>query len=193
MDIQSQKVHLKGFINPLREQTAIKVQELRSILDPGTPKNLKLIGLLSYLFDIGGIISGGAVLSVINSKPIKDVDIYFNNEEAYVKARYASQHTKKIDVCWYFNKPYELHDISYVMSTMTRDGIKTSDESKRAIDSGISELYLGNVIYPDRTAKRMMKYNKRYNVKFKLEQVLAFCSVFKIEDDVAKVLISISI
>jgi hypothetical protein len=191
MDIHSQ-TQKTGLLNHIRSQTAIKVRELTALQNPGVSPNLDFVNLLSYLFDLGGIISGGAVLSVIHNKYIKDVDFYFNNERAYINARYAAIKQPKIDICWYFNQPYELHDLSFVMSTMTRDGIKISEAAQTAFDTGISELYLNHVIYPDRTAKRMIKYNRRYGVKFKLHQILMFCSVFKIPENVTKILLSIS-
>lgn len=198
MSIQDQVTHkakkdLHCSINPLRMQVASKVSELKLRPNPGTTLNLPLIELLNYLFDLGGIISGGTVLSVLNSKPIKDVDIYFNNEEAYVKAKYASCHNGRIDVCWYFNSPCELHDISYVSSTLTRDGISLSDAAKIAIETGVSELYINNIILPLRTARRMIKYNNKYGVKFKLAQVFAFCSLFDIDPALARKLVSISV
>lgn len=177
----------------LRVQVAAKVSELTKRPDPGATLNLPLTDLLNYLFNLGGIISGGTVLAVLNSKPIKDVDIYFNIEESYVKAKYASRHNRRIDVCWYFNSPYELHDISYVNSTLTRDGITSSEAAKLAMDTGVSELYIANVIYPLRTARRMIKYNNKYGVKFKLAQVFAFCSMFDIDPALSRKLVSISV
>lgn len=176
-----------------RSQISTKVEYLRKQSCVDYPSNLPIKELLNYLFDIGGKISGGAVLSVINNKPIKDVDVYFNDEISYVKAFHASQHMKCIDVCWYFDSPYEMHDISYVQCIMDRNGITMSDVAKRSIESGVSELYINKVIYPDRTADRMLKYNTKYNVKFKLQQVLAFSSIFNIDRSVVDKLISISV
>ena len=181
-------------ITALRQQTADKVKSLRQsskIYDVPIYNDFKSI--LTYLFDLGGVVSGGAVLSVIFNQHIKDVDVYFNNDEAYLKAVQATKNSNKFDICWYFNCPYELHDLTYVQSVMTRDSIKISKEAKIAIDSGISDILWPNVIYPERTAKRMLKYNSKYGVKFKLPQVLAFASVYNIEHSIVDKLVSISV
>jgi len=172
---------------------ALKVKELREVQCSDYIPNLELSALLNYLFDLGGIISGGAVLSVLNNKPIKDVDVYFNNESSYVKALHASKHISYVDICWYFNCPYEMHDISYVQCTMDKNGIKMSEAARTSIQSGISDLYINNVIYPSRTANRMLKYNSKYGVKFKLSQILVFSSIFGIDKSVVDKLVSISV
>ena len=64
------------------------------------------------------------------------------------------------------------------MCTMARGGIHLTDQARVAHESKVSELYVGNVIYPQRTANRMFKYNRRYGVRYKMSQVLAFLGLF---------------
>lgn len=58
--------------------------------------------ILTQLTDLGGVVSGGAVISLINKRPVKDVDIYFNDEYAYIQGLLLAATTSKIDICWYF-------------------------------------------------------------------------------------------
>lgn len=179
-------------MNKLRYLVSEKVKHLRQQITPSN-KQSNIVELLTSLFDMGGIVSGGAVLSYINNKPIKDVDFYFNDDQSYINACNIAALNRKLDICWYFDSPYELHDISYVMCTLYKDKIFISKEAQKAFDTGISELYLDNIIYPERTAKRMLKYNSKYGVKFKLPQVLAFSSLYNIEHSIIDKLISISV
>jgi len=191
--MNSQCFDLKiGYISKLRQETANKVLKLKSLITPDKI-SFPLETLISKLFDLGGIISGGAALSLLNNKPIRDIDFYFNNDNSYVEAANLVGFNRKIDVCWYFNNPMELHDISYVMCTLNRNGVYITEAAQEAFDTGISELYLNHIIYPNRTAQRMLKYNDRYNCKFKLAQVLAFISIFNIERQIANKLLTISI
>jgi hypothetical protein len=196
-------------INPLRLKVSNKVLHLRSLkpyinslLENGFDKSLidnylnsefskdpkptnqtTIISDINMMFTMGGVISGGAALSLIKEYPIKDIDFYFNNELDFVKAYLLTFHNPYIDICWYFDQPHELHDMSIVMCNVHPDErIEITPQAQNALDTGVVDIYPKNIIWPERTAKRIMKYNKKYGVKFKKHQILATIGIFKLQE-----------
>ena len=78
------------------------------------------------------------------------------------------------------------------MCNIYKDRCETTPQAKLALDSLVSEIYPENVIWPDRTAERMLKYNKRTNLRFRKEQTVCLCGIYNIEKDLAKKVIEIS-
>jgi hypothetical protein len=142
---------------------------------------------ISFLFGLGGVISGGCALAFLhNTHRAKDVDFYFNDEVAFVKAYLRTYDNPLVDVCFYFDEPHELHDMSLVMCNIYSDRVETTPQAQLALDSGVSELYPENVIYPDRTIMRIIKYHKRTGVRFRGEQVLFICSIFGVDQGLCR-------
>lgn len=142
------------------------------------------------MFDLGGVVSGGAALSLLHNRPIKDVDFYFNDDLSFIKAYLLTFHNPYIDICWYFNQPHELHDMAVVMCNVRKDGIEITPQAQKALDTGVSELYVENFIWPVKSAERMAKYNKKYGIRFKKHQVLAMIGLYELEDK-AEMLLSL--
>jgi hypothetical protein len=148
---------------------------------------LQLTSTIRQLFDYGGIISGGAALAYHLGYKTKDLDFYFNNDDAYIKAYNLVYDDDRFDICWYFDKPHELHDMSVVMCNLYDSGYnEITSQAAEALESGMSDLYVENIIWPERTARRMLKYHNRIGINYKPEQVLALCSIYKISDELMK-------
>lgn len=179
----------------------VNQQKLDEYILNGTIKNVaseisdtRLEQDIEQLFDLGGVISGGCALSFIHhTHKTKDVDFYFNDDVAYVKAFLYTYDNPLIDVCYYFDKPHELHDMSLVMCNLYRDRDETTSQAKVALETNISDIYPENVIWPDRTAKRMLKYHKRIGVRFKQAQVLCLCGIYDIDRDISMQILDISV
>jgi hypothetical protein len=136
---------------------------------------------INMLFDMGGVISGGAALSLIKEYPVKDVDFYFNDELSFVKAYLLTFTNPHIDICWYFDKPHELHDMGLVMCNAYKDRVEITPQAQEALDTGITDIYPENFIWPERTAMRMHKYHDRYGIRFKKHQVIAMIVLFGLQ------------
>ena len=148
------------------------------------PTKYQIASDIDQLFELGGIISGGAALSYITKAFIsKDIDFYFNDEVNYLKAQVLTVNNPLIDVNFFIDEPHELHDIGIVMCNLTKDGPQIMKPCKSALETRISNLYPLSVIYPDRTVKRMYKYNKRLGTKFRLHEVITFCALYNIDFD----------
>lgn len=201
----SQKVlhlrNLENYVDQLLEngvdQQLIN-QYLQSdlIKNPNPPpfSKVQISNDIKQLFDLGGVISGGAALSMVKERPIKDIDFYFNDEISFVQAYLLTFNNPCIDICWYFDKPHELHDMSYVMCNVYSNGkIEITPQAQKAFDTGISELYIDNFIWPERSARRMIKYHKRYGVKFKKKQVLSMIGLFQFDNNLSNELMLLTI
>ena len=148
---------------------------------------------VDLMFRLGGVISGGAVLSLIHNRPIKDVDFYFNDDLSFIKAYLLTFHNPYIDICWYFDKPHELHDMAVVMCNIYPDNrIEITPQAQKALDTGVSDLYIENFIWPERSAERMLKYNKKYGTKFQKHQVLAMVGLYDLGVEWADRLLSLA-
>lgn len=177
----------------LRQRVSDQVIKLRASFTPRAITAKSHEETIQALFDLGGVISGGAAVALIYNKPIKDVDFYFNNEQAYLEALALTHNNPKFDICWYFDQPYELHDIGIVMCSVHRNHTVITEDAQSAMNTKVSRLFIGNIVFPDRTAKRLLKYNKRYGIKFKKPEVLAFAALYRLDADLVKQLIEISV
>jgi hypothetical protein len=137
------------------------------------------------LFSMGGIVSGGAALAFATGAfETKDIDFYFNDEISYVMAHLAVIDDPAIDVNFYIDEPHELHDMSVVMCNLGPDGVMMTPQCLLALDSGVSDIYLTSVIYPIRTVARMFKYHERLGIRFRIAEIVAFCSMYGLSSDV---------
>lgn len=139
--------------------------------------------LVKLMLENNGLISGGFVTAMLMGGETKDIDMYFNDEDAYMWAYSVVIDNPFIDICWYKNLPIELHDISFVKTYYDGNKIFMTVDAYNAITNLVSEIYIHNIIYPERTFNRIIKYNKRYGVKFKYEQIVALCAIYDFEID----------
>ena len=146
------------------------------------------------MFELGGIISGGAALALALGHKTKDIDFYFNNDVSFVKAYLATYDNPYIDVCWYINETHELHDIAVVMCNAHADGaIEITPQAQEALDTKVCTIYPENFIWPDRSVKRLMKYHNRYGMRYRAREVVAIAALYDIEEDLIKQALSISV
>ena len=149
---------------------------------------------IAKMIELGGILSGGGAISCILGNKTKDLDFYFNNEESYIEAYNLTNGNPSIDVCWFFNDPHELHDIAFVMCNIYPDGsVEITPQAMLAMNSSVSDIYVENIIFPNRTIARMHKYNRKYGLKYKKHQVLSLCMFPTVNDDDIASLIEISV
>jgi len=149
--------------------------------------------IIDKLFSIGGIVSGGMALSYITGKfNSKDVDFYFKNDISYIQAQIISRNIKHIDICMYLDRPCELHDLGVVMCTLSDVKVHIEPECNEALNSGISSIKVSNVIYPDRTISRMFKYNNRLGIKYKPAEIIYFCSIYNVNNEIFKELMKLT-
>jgi len=139
------------------------------------------------LFEMGGIVSGGAALAFATSAfETKDIDFYFKDGVSYIMAHLAVIDDPTIDVNFYIDEPHELHDMSIVMCNLGPDGVQMTPQCRSALDSGVSDIYLASVIYPIRTAARMFKYHERLGIRFRTAEIVAFCSMYGLPFDICR-------
>lgn len=63
-----------------------------------------------------------------------------------------------------------------------------SKECQESIDSKIAHIYPNNIIYPERTMSRLVKYNYKYGIKFLKSEVLAVSSLFNCTNQLEEIL-----
>lgn len=148
----------------------IRRRPLRQFLSvPGRPKKHpershqgQVTPLLGDLLDAGGVISGGAALdSVLQEHRSRDIDLFFNDFTAYVQATLDSYYDPRIDVIFYSGQPWDTFDIDVPAISISRQGVEISPQARRAITTGISNIVLSNVVYPEATLGRVAKYGAR--------------------------------
>lgn len=143
---------------------------------------------LNALLDRGFKLSGGAMIPAMHQilgftgfsyPPIKDFDVYTNSTCNYVEARAFTVHNPFIDVCFCQRFGFELHDISLVEADLFRDinfgtdyFLIVTEECERSWHTGVGRINLMNIINPDRTIKRLMRYSKQYGVKWPISDLL---------------------
>jgi len=146
---------------------------------------------IDRLLDRGGLISGGAALSYIfRQHNTIDVDIYFNNPVKYIETLLANWDNGLIDVCFYLDEPYEFHDLGVTRCSISRDGQDVSSLCQTAMDTRVCDVISDSVIWPMGTARRIIKYSIILNMKFKAEQIISLCNIFKLPDKYAKALLT---
>lgn len=133
------------------------------------------------LLSMGGAVSGGAALACATGAFFtKDIDFFFKDDVQYMLASLAVMNDPAIDVNLYIDTPHELHDMAVVMCDLDASGVHMTPQCQSALDTGISDLYIASVIYPIRTAARILKYHARLGTKFAASEVIAFCALYKL-------------
>ena len=149
---------------------------------------------IDRLFEMGGIVSGGAALAFATGAfETKDIDFYFKDEISYIMAHLAVIDDPTIDVNFYIDEPHELHDMSVVMCDLGPDGVRMTPQCRASLDSGISDVYLTSVIYPIRTAARMLKYHERLGIRFHAAEIVAFCGIYDLSSDVCQEVMKLAV
>jgi len=139
---------------------------------------------LKILIEMGGIISGGGALGMLYGIKIKDIDIYFNDKKTFEEAYLLGLAQPRIDPCFYIEKPYELHDLTATMLTMNGNGkFEISNEAQNTYDTNICHINKHNLINHKKTAERILKYNKKYGFKFKLEEIIPIFALSNVKFD----------
>ena len=117
--------------------------------------------ILNVLMAMGGSLAGGSVLNrILDRPPSKDVDIFFDSLNEYALAFFATRHCPSIDVGIYHSKPYESFDLCISMCSQSVNGVDLHPKCESALLNNISEIMLENVIAPEATLKRMIKFEK---------------------------------
>jgi len=138
---------------------------------------------VDYLLDQGGIIAGGAALkSYLDMDNHNDVDMFFDSFSSYVKALLYTRDNPGIDTCLYETDPCELFDLDVSKIAFSKNGYCVSDECNDALDTGISGIDMWSIIHPIGTLQRVIKYSKRYAVRFKAEHVLFLAAAYNVTD-----------
>ena len=150
----------------------------------------EFLSSLKEILDAGGIIAGGFAsrrfFNKLDSSRDRDVDIFLNDRISWMQYVIKTRYIAGIDVCLYFDSPWEFFDIEASCCSIDAFGtLRSSDGAKAARDTGVCSIIPYNIINPSATAKRIVKYNDKYGLRFKTEQVLAMCSVFDIPSDVS--------
>jgi len=173
-------------------------EKLDAYIKRGTIKDIQPISSeilrkdLKTVFGLGGVVSGGAAVAYVLGHKTKDFDVYFNDDFAFVSAYLLTHHNPYIDVCWYFEEPHELHDMAVVMINVRGDGtLEVTKQAQRALDTKISDIYVENVIWPTRTAKRLMKYHKRLGMHYPAPQLLSLMAMHGIDLDMGQQLLDV--
>ena len=124
-----------------------------------------MLETIRTLYELGGIISGGAAVASIFNKRTKDLDFFFNDMKYFIKAQsYASP---KIDICYYSGpEPYDGFDLSISQCAIDSNGIiRKSAACQETLESGIIRIIPTNIAHPYSTLKRIIKYTTRYNLQ----------------------------
>lgn len=146
------------------------------------------ITAVKEFFSIGGAVSGGAAIAYLQDSDTKDIDFYFNDEDNYLYA--SSIAPPRIDVCWYFESPYELHDLDLTQIAIFKDEMDRSGEYDTAWAFKMSHIIGDCMVYPRGTAARILKYNTKYGFKFYRNEVLALCARYNLLDMAEKLILT---
>ena len=149
---------------------------------------------LNDLTELGGVISGGAaVAQIFKVHKTNDYDIFFNNPVNYAKAVLSARDNPCIDVCFYFDKPYELFDLALTKCAVNNYDVDIDPLCALAFKTGVSDICPESLIDGLATARRILKYNKRLGMKFKSEQIIPMCAIFKVPDDLTSEVLAVCI
>ncbi len=137
---------------------------------PGADENVRQTFDLLHL---GGSIAGGAALDyVMGTRLSKDIDMFFETLEGYAAAMIRTWRNPHIDVVMAHGKPYGSFDVHASMCSVSLAGAEASPECERAIKTGVSGIELRNVLLPEATLRRVVKYGRVRGFKFLREQVI---------------------
>ncbi len=179
----------------LRKAVSDKVLQLRELNECGIggtkPVCQEMLRSdLRAMFELGGVVSGGAALAYALGHKTKDFDIYFNNDSAFIKAYLLTKRNPFIDICWYFEEPHELHDIAVAMVNVRSGGIlEITEQAQRALDTKVSDIYVENIIWPARTAKRLFKYHRKLGIRYPAAQLLSLTAMHSVDIETGRELL----
>jgi len=142
---------------------------------------------LEGLFDLGGAVAGGGAMArIFGTHKARDYDVFFDNPVAYAQAILAVQENPLLDVCFFIGKPYDSFDLAASKCSFTRETFDVHASCLDAIETGVSDVFPESIINADATLRRMLKYNRYAGIRFKMDQVLVLCSVFKVSRELAQ-------
>lgn len=121
---------------------------------------------LERLFDLGGLIAGGAAVAYLfNSKDIHDLDFFFNDWNNYSEALKCK--LPSVDIVYYeLEKPYDTFDLNITKCYLDRRGKLHMDKiCQQDFKNNIITIDRNNIICPVGTFRRLIKYQVKYNLK----------------------------
>ena len=149
--------------------------------------------IISTLLGMGGHISGGSALNMLIRESVgadilephplvKDFDVFFSDMYDYVRAKIATKCYADIDICLYQQLPYELFDLTITECSYSTNGFSTSSKCDDALASGTTGINYHNLIDPVLTLKRILKYNNKYGIRARSEQILFVAAYYDVTD-----------
>ena len=141
---------------------------------------------LEFLFDLGGVVAGGGALArIFGTHKASDYDVFFNDPVAYAKAILATRDNKYLDICFFSGKPYDSFDIALSKCSFTRDSFDVHMSCIDAIENNRSDIFPERIVNASATLRRVIKYHGYTGVRFRLDQILTLCAVYKVGGSLA--------
>ncbi len=130
----------------------------------------------------GFAICGGIAVSMAfgGRSFIKDLDVFVKDEVTFFKEHLKYVGTN-VDICLYENEPWEMFDLDICCVAIWDGRVEVTDQARKAYDSKVCHINIDKMRDADRTLKRCIKYNARYDVKFPVSELLILMS-FALED-----------
>ena len=124
-----------------------------------------------FVLDLGGYICGGAAFAkFFGLNKSKDIDVFFNDRIKFAIAFFETWKNPIFDICFYNYEPLESFDLAIAKVGFSKNSFIISPEAEEAIVTGISDIYINNLICPSSTFKRMIKYHMRCGVKYRADK-----------------------
>lgn len=165
--------------NGVDELELIKFIDSKHLKKTEFDSSISIKHAVDELLNLGGEIAGGfAVHYLFGIKNHGDIDIFFNDDVLFAKATLFTRNVRGVDVCRYFNVPFEFFDLALTQCSFNKNEFNIDENCIKAYETGVSDIIPENIINVNATFKRIIKYHNRTGVKFKPEQILTICAIF---------------
>lgn len=140
--------------------------------------------LINLAIADGGKVCGGYACAHFHNKPKSaDIDIYFKDHNKYIKHYAYAQTHDKIDICLYNEHPTEYHDISpsmIVFNPAQNPQYEITEQAQKTYDTKIITINHQNLVNPERTLERIIKYCNKYSMLCKEADLICLCMMINV-------------
>ncbi len=193
-ELQTLKESSETFENLV--SSGIRKKDLLAYIELGCPRKhpssimfgLKDLDLIKKdILKNNGYISGGTAfrehMKLIGDEKA-DLDIFYNSFPDFVQNHLRFLNIKNIDICLFENKPWELFDLECSCCSFSGNGWDNSVGFQEFTESKISDIRLECIVHPKASFQRIIKYGKKYNIKFNGSKLYFMASSKGIPEDI---------
>lgn len=113
-------------------------------MDPIVTKSIQNFQVLSYLDKYivdNSFIAGGCFKNILNKEPLKDIDLFFNSEDDYLKGVSIYTKSKEYELCYETNNVIAFKDVkSNLVIELIKKTHGTTDEVLNSFDFTITKF-----------------------------------------------------